>query len=81
MQGIQTSVEREAREGCLALTPKSTRRILEEVYMREELTRLLLLYAPRWLQLGLGVVLGTDDNWSFEISRRVHYRLRCYLRL
>ncbi len=76
MQAMQTLVERKAREERFVLTPKSTWRILEEVYMQEELTWLLLLYVTWWLQLGLGVMLGTDNNKSFEVSQRVNYHLR-----
>ena len=68
MQAIRCSVEREVKEGRLAITPRSNRNVLDEVYVQEQLTKLLLSYTPRWLQLGLGVVLAMNYDESIKVS-------------
>ena len=58
MREVRSVIEREVTEGRLAITPRSTRNVLDEVYVREQLTKLLLSYTPRWLHLGLVILLG-----------------------
>eukprot|EP00984_Skeletonema_dohrnii_P031823 scaffold24849_cov104-Skeletonema_dohrnii-CCMP3373.AAC.2 len=58
MSAIRFAIEREVTEGRLAITPRAGRNILDEVYVQEQLSTLLLSYTPRWLQLGLEVVLA-----------------------
>lgn len=58
MSAIRFAIEREVTEGRLAITPRAGRNILDEVYVQEQLSSLLLSYTPRWLQLGLDVVLA-----------------------
>ena len=58
MREVRSTIEREVTEGRLAITPRSTRNVLDEVYVREQLTKLLLSFTPRWLQLGLEILLG-----------------------
>ena len=81
MQAIRCSVEREVKhgrlaitprsdEGHLAITPGSDRNILDEVHVREQLTKLLLSYTPRWLQLGLGIVLAMNDSELIRVSEQ-----------
>ena len=77
-QSIKQSIEKEVREGRLAITPRSTtrsdnnRNILDEVYVQEEVTKLLLgSYDLKWLQLGLEIVilgLGGDENDVSQVS-------------
>lgn len=63
MHSIRNAVEREVKEGRLAIVPPRTDRfVLDEVYVQEQLTKLLLSYTPRWLQLGLGIVLGSSNG-------------------
>ena len=63
MHFIRKAVEREVKEGRLAIVPPRTDRfVLDEVYVQEQLTNLLLTYTPRWLQLGLGIVLALNDE-------------------
>lgn len=79
-QSIKQSIEKEVREGRLAITPRSTtrsdnnRNILDEVYVQEEVTKLLLgSYDLKWLQLGLEIVilgLGGDEKDVNEVSIR-----------
>ena len=57
-------------EGHLATTPGSDRNILDEVHVREQLTKLLLSYTPRWLQLGLGIVLAMNDSELIRVSEQ-----------
>ncbi|KAL7554008.1 hypothetical protein ACHAWF_017369, partial [Thalassiosira exigua] len=81
MRAIRRAVEKEVTRGRLApATPGtysgSRRAMLDEVYVREELTRLLLSYEMRWLRLGLGVVLsssssGNKDEAGFEMTDRM----------
>ena len=62
----------------MAITPRSTttrcnnRNILDEVYVQEEVTKLLLgSYDLKWLQLGLEIVilgLGGDEKDVNEVS-------------
>ncbi|KAL9190668.1 hypothetical protein ACHAXT_000374 [Thalassiosira profunda] len=66
MRAVRCTVEREVREGRLSMTAKSGRHILDEVLVQDQLTKLLLSYSPRWLQLGLGIVLSMDDDASFQ---------------
>jgi len=73
MIDIRSAIEREVKEGRLAITPRSNRNVLDEVYVQEQLTKLLLSYTPRWLQLGLGVVLALDDDQFIKVS------LSCYI--
>ncbi len=81
MQAIRCSVEREVKhgrlaitprsdEGHLAMTPGSDRNILDEVHVREQLTTLLLSYTPRWLQLGLGIVLAMNDSELIKVCEQ-----------
>lgn len=81
MQAIRCSVEREVKHGRLAITPRSDeghlattpgsdRNILDEVHVREQLTKLLLSYTPRWLQLGLGIVLAMNDSELIRVSEQ-----------
>jgi len=72
MMNIRSAIEREVKEGRLAITPRSNRNILDEVYVQEQLTKLLLSYTPRWLQLGLGVVLALNDDQFVKVC------LPCY---
>ena len=58
MSAIRFAIEREVTEGRLAITPRAGRNILDEVYVKGQLSPLLLSYTPRWLQLGLEVVLA-----------------------
>ncbi|KAL7499763.1 hypothetical protein ACHAWT_010731 [Skeletonema menzelii] len=58
MSAIRFAIEREVTEGRLAITPRAGRNILDEVYFQDQLSTLLLSYTPRWLQMGLDVVLG-----------------------
>lgn len=63
MHSIRNAVEREVKEGRLAIVPpRNDRFILDEVYVQEQLTNLLLSYTPRWLQLGLGIVLASSNG-------------------
>jgi len=73
MMNIRSAIDREVKEGRLAITPRSNRNVLDEVYVQEQLTKLLLSYTPRWLQLGLGVVLALDDDQFVKVS------LPCYI--
>jgi abnormal spindle-like microcephaly-associated protein len=67
MTAIRFAVEREVTEGRLAITPREDRRnILDEVYVQEQLSTLLLSYTPRWLQLGLNVVLTPYGDNRFQ---------------
>ena len=68
MINIRSAIEREVKEGRLAITPRSNRNVLDEVYVQEQLTKLLLSYTPRWLQLGLGIVLALDDDQFVKVS-------------
>ena len=81
MQAIRSSVEREVKYGRLAIAPRSDeghlatasgsdRNVLDEVHVREQLTELLLSYAPRWLQLGLGIVLGSNNSEAISVSHQ-----------
>jgi hypothetical protein len=81
MQVIRCSVEREVKHGRLAITPRSDeghlattpgsdRNILDEVHVREQLTKLLLSYTPRWLQLGLGIVLAMNGSELSRVSEK-----------
>ena len=73
MINIRSAIEREVKEGRLAITPRSDRNVLDEVYVQEQLTELLLSYTPRWLQLGLGVVLALNDDQFVKVC------LPCYI--
>jgi hypothetical protein len=81
MQAIRLSVEREVKYGRLAIAPRSDeghlatasgsdRNVLDEVHVREQLTELLLSYSPRWLQLGLGIVLGSNNSEVISVSHQ-----------
>ena len=59
---IRFAIEREVTEGRLAITPRGGRNILDEVYIQEKLSSLLLSYTSRWLQLGLEVVLAHHSD-------------------
>lgn len=65
MRQVRSAIEREVTEGRLAITPRSNRNVLDEVYVREQLTKLLLSFTPRWLQLGLEILLG---NTIFKVG-------------
>ncbi|KAL7542496.1 hypothetical protein ACHAXR_011827 [Thalassiosira sp. AJA248-18] len=71
MQAIRFSVEKEVKEGRLAMSPSSSRNILDEVHVQEQLTKLLLSYTPRWLQLGLGIVLSMNDDGTFKMTNEM----------
>ncbi|KAL7442086.1 hypothetical protein ACHAXM_008219 [Skeletonema potamos] len=66
MTVIRFAIEREVTEGRLAITPRAGRNILDEVYVQEQLSALLLSYTPRWLQLGLDVVLAHYGDEKFQ---------------
>lgn len=79
MQAIRSSVESEVKYGRLAIAPRSDeghlatasgsdRNVLDEVHVREQLAELLLSYAPRWLQLGLGIVLRSNNSELISVS-------------
>ena len=81
MQAIRSSVEREVKYGRLAIAPRSDeghlatasgsdRNVLDEVHVRERLAELLLSYAPRWLQLGLGIVLRSNNSELIFVSHQ-----------
>ena len=74
MQSIRNAVEREVKEGRLAIVPPRTERfVLDEVHVQEQLTKLLLSYTPRWLQLGLGIVLALNntDGHNIKVSKHI----------
>ena len=50
----------------------------DEVYIQEQLTELLLSYTPRWLQLGLGIVLSLNTSQSRKVCRKRH-DIKCFL--
>jgi hypothetical protein len=83
MQSIRKSVEREVKEGRLAIVPPRTDRfILDEVYVQEQLTKLLLSYTPRWLQLGLGIVLALNNGGQIiQVSLQHFYNSLCIFAL
>ena len=58
------------KEGRLAISPGSERHIIDEVRVQEQLTDLLLSYTPRWLQLGLSVVLEMSDDESIKVNQQ-----------
>ncbi len=72
MHFIRNTVQREVKEGRLAIVPPRTDRfVLDEVYVQEQLTKLLLTYTPRWLQLGLGIVLAlNNEDHNMQVSRK-----------
>lgn len=81
MQAIRSSVESEVKYGRLAIAPRSDeghlatasgsdRNVLDEVHVREQLAELLLSYAPRWLQLGLGIVLRSNNSELISVSHQ-----------
>lgn len=67
MSAIRFAIDREVTEGRLAITPRAGRNILDEVYVQEQLSTLLLSYTPRWLQLGLHVVLAYHGDQRFHM--------------
>jgi hypothetical protein len=80
MQSIRNAVEREVKEGRLAIVPPRTERfVLDEVHVQEQLTKLLLSYTPRWLQLGLGIVLALNntDGHNIKVSKQIFTNSLC----
>jgi len=67
MSAIRFAIDREVTEGRLAITPRAGRNILDEVFVQEQLSTLLLSYTPRWLQLGLHVVLAHHGDQRFHM--------------
>ncbi len=67
MSAIRFAIDREVTEGRLAITPRAGRNILDEVYVQEQLSTLLLSYTPRWLQLGLHVVLAHHGDQRYHM--------------
>lgn len=66
MKAARYTIETSVKSGRLAMKPD--RNVISNVGVQEKLTHLILSYSPRWLQLGLGIVLLFHDDHKSMVS-------------